>query len=521
MKRSSWVVATVVAALAAVVCGAMWALSSPLGSSPDDNYHQATIWCVDATAQSSPSTCRVVGESETGGRVVEVPALVATPSCYAFRPQESAACQRPLRGEVVVTDAVDNGDYPGGFYRVMHLLVRDSIPESVLAMRISNVALAVALLTAVALTSTSGVRRLMALTLTPVLIPLGWFILASVNPSSWALSGLTGYGFALHAYFSTARPRRRLLLASLAAVGLVIALSARGDAPAYAGVVTVALCVLHWRTLWSHKTLIAVPALASAVCAWRLLGASQVASIAGASAETERSLSEVVPNLLTEFPAMFSGMFGYAFGLGWLDTPVNAVTAFPVALVIGFLGLTGLGRLSWPKAAAAGLIFLPMLVLPLMTLYRTRLVVGESVQPRYILPLMPILLAVLLMDRTADRVLTISRVQAVLLTVVLTVANTAAIYANARRYVTGIDGPVLIDDLEWWWQSAPGPGTVAIVGGLAFAVLATALVVTNWSPTFEPAPNDPAPVPTARTTPEPPAPPQPQSQSQSQSQESR
>ena len=29
-----------------------------------------------------------------------------------------------------------------------------------------------------------------------------------------------------------------------------------------------------------------------------------------------------------------------------------------------------------------------------MTLYRPRLVVGESVQPRYILPLMPILLAV-------------------------------------------------------------------------------------------------------------------------------
>ena len=43
----------VVVTLAAIVCGAMWALSSPPGSSPDDNYHQATIWCVDATSSTS------------------------------------------------------------------------------------------------------------------------------------------------------------------------------------------------------------------------------------------------------------------------------------------------------------------------------------------------------------------------------------------------------------------------------------------------------------------------------------
>lgn len=522
MKRSSWVVATLVAALAAVVCGAMWALSSPVGSSPDDNYHQATIWCVGATEDSAPSTCRVVGESaETGGRVVKLPALVATPNCYAFQPAESAACQKPLRGELTRTEAVDNGDYPGGFYRVMHLLVQDSIPESILAMRVFNVVLGVVLLGAVALVATAGVRRLMALTLTPVLIPLGWFILASVNPSSWALSGLTCFGFALHTFFSTPHPRRRIAAGVLAGLGLLVALSARGDAPAYAGVVTVALCLLHWRVLWARRALVVLPALVALVCAWRLFGASQVASIAGASAETERPLSDVVPNLLLEFPALFSGMFGYAFGLGWLDTSVSAVTAYPVALVIGFLGLTGLGRLSWPKVAAAVLIFLPMLVLPLMTLYRTRLIVGESVQPRYILPLMPILLAVLLVDRTADRALSISRVQAVVIAVALTVANAAAIYANARRYVTGIDGPQLIDDLEWWWQSAPPPGTVAVVGGVAFAVFAAALVVTNWQPSLEPvAAPDPAPAsgrePEPAPAPEDPAPTQTSARSQHQ-----
>lgn len=475
-------VASVVAvAMAAIVCGAMWALSSPPGSSPDDNYHQTTIWCVDATTSSS--TCRVVGESATtGGPVVEVPALVANPNCFAFAPAESGACQRALEGERVTTEAIDNGSYPGGFYRVMHLLVRDSIPESILAMRVANVSLAALLLGAVALVTTAAVRRLMALTLVPVLIPLGWFILASVNPSSWALSGLTAYGFALHTLFLLEGRRRRVVAGVLGVVGLTMALCARGDAPVYAGVITVALCVLHWRTVWADKRLLVLPAVVAAVSLWRVLVAAQVASIAGASAETERTLSEVVPNLLLEFPALFSGMFGYAFGLGWLDTAVNSVTAYPVALILGFLGLSGLGRLSVPKALAALIIFVPMLVLPLMTLYRTRLVVGESVQPRYILPLMPMLLAVLLVGRAADRVLSLSRTQAIAIAVALTVANTAAIYANARRYVTGVDGPVLIDDVEWWWQSAPSPGTVVVVGGISFAIFAASLVVLSWTP---------------------------------------
>lgn len=483
--RQVWIVAV---ALAAVVCGAMWALSSPLGSSPDDNYHQTTIWCVDATETSSPDTCRVVGESETtGGPVVEVPALVANPSCFAFQPLESAACQKPLRGKTARTEAIDNGSYPGGFYRVMHLLVRDSIAESVLAMRVLNVSLGAALLGAIALVATATVRRLMVLTLVPVLIPLGWFIVASINPSSWAVSGLTAYGFALHTVLLGRARRRQLVAAGLGALGLVMALCARGDAPAYAGVVTVALCVLHWRRLVTDKLLLAIPALVGVVCLWRLLVASQVASIAGASAETDRAVGEVVPNLLQEFPALFSGMFGYAFGLGWLDTAVNSVTAYPVTLVIGFLGLTGLGRLTVPKALAAAVIFLPMLVLPLMTLYRTRLIVGESVQPRYILPLMPMLLAVLLVGRATDRVVSLSRVQAVAIWAALSVANTAAIYANARRYVTGTDGPALIDHLEWWWQSGPSPIMATLVGGVAFAAFASPLVVMHWRRPTEPA----------------------------------
>jgi hypothetical protein len=115
-----------------------------------------------------------------------------------------------------------------------------------------------------------------------------------------------------------------------------------------------------------------------------------------------------------------------------------------------------------------------------MTLYRARLIVGESVQPRYILPLMPMLLALVLVGPGLDRVLRLTRVQAVLIWLALTAANTAAIYANARRYVTGVDGPARIEDLEWWWQSAPSPIAVTLIAAAAFAVFAAPLVVMHW-----------------------------------------
>jgi hypothetical protein len=93
---------------------------------------------------------------------------------------------------------------------------------------------------------------------------------------------------------------------------------------------------------------------------------------------------------------------------------------------------------------------------------------------------MPMLLAVLLTDKDVDQVVRLSRVQSVLIWLGLTVATTAAMYANARRYVTGVDGPTMIDSLEWWWESAPSPGAVTVIGGLAFAVFAAPLVVMHW-----------------------------------------
>ena len=42
--------------IAAAVAGLAWAISSPIGSSPDEDYHLASIWCPPPVESSG---CRV------------------------------------------------------------------------------------------------------------------------------------------------------------------------------------------------------------------------------------------------------------------------------------------------------------------------------------------------------------------------------------------------------------------------------------------------------------------------------
>ena len=386
--------AAVLVALGAMVCGSAWALSSPIGSSPDDQYHLTSIWCAGAIGSDD---CKLVPGEEFA---VQVPALVANgPGCYAGHNDVSAACQEPLAGQAVNTTTINRGSYPGGFYRVMHLFVTDHIGESVVAMRVTNVLIAVLLFTALALSGTWATTRLQVYALSVALVPLGWFIVASTNPSSWAITGVTAYGFALHSLLIVRRRWKLVANGAVALLGAGIGVAARGDAGVYVVIVTAAVGILHWRTLRARPRLLVVPAVACLLAVLVALSAQQLSGVAEAAPETDRTRAEVIVTFLLEFPSLISGSYGYAFGLGWLDTPVHSITAFTMSMILGFMVLSGASRGSRSKTLAVLLLGGAMLAFPAWTFYRARLIPGESVQPRYLLPVIPVLLLLMLTAR--------------------------------------------------------------------------------------------------------------------------
>ena len=80
-------------------------------------------------------------------------------------------------------------------------------------------------------------------------------------------------------------------------------------------------------------------------------------------------------------------------GLGWLDNPMPAVVSSSSLFAAIFVIVTGIQRFPLRKALSAGLIAIVLVALPLKLLQQLGEKVGFWVQPRYLLPLAPVLLA--------------------------------------------------------------------------------------------------------------------------------
>ena len=476
------------AVTAALMAGWAWALSSPLTSSPDDDYHQTSIWCPPPLESSG---CDL--ERDEAGTIVGVwvPHPVQASPCYAFLTNDSAACTRTLDdADQVLSTRVDQGDYPGPYYRFMNVFVGEDSTRSILVMRGFNVALAVALLTAIAAVSTPAGGRIVVLATLGTFVPLGMFVTASLNPSSWAVTGVTGTWLALHAALSAREPIRIAAASALALLSATIAAVSRADAGAYVVVVAVAMCLYHWRTLLVVKPLLLVPAAASLLGLWSFLSSGQSGVLeVSAADDVERSPWDVLFYNLMELPGMITGVFGVNWGLGWLDTRSPALTYVCALVVASGLMVGGLRIAHTSKVLAFALVGFTLIALPLYVHQSQLIIIGEGIQPRYLLPLIPALVGFALLGSRANQSVGLGRAQTIFVFVLLVAANSSALHANIRRYVTGQEvwSFHLGRQAEWWWDFGLSPMWLWLVGTAAFAVMACALflVVDNSTLTDE------------------------------------
>lgn len=453
----------IVTPILAFVSLASWALSSPVGASPDDDFHLASIWC---------GLGERAGICEDPGDPVErlVPAAVAGAPCYAHRADESAACWNAgADGMTRVDRANADGLYPRVYYAVMSGLVGPDVPWSVMAMRLLNCAIAVGLLTATFWALPRWIRPALIVSVTATSVPLGLFIVSSNNPSSWAVLSGTVVWIALYGATQTTG-KRRAALASLYVLGCLMGAGARADAGAYAVFGTVVALILGARQLRSQMIPIAAAAVGVALSIGLYLTAWQGDSLATGIVQGNAPLSpdQLLSNA-QEIPTLWLGALG-SWGLGWLDTPlpgivfVLASSAFFGAF---YIGLRGVDR---RRGIAIVLAVLALWAVPFVLLYQSNAMVGDLVQPRYILPLLVIALGVASLRADASQAW--SRARLWVAGIALTLAFGTALHTNIRRYTTGLD-QFHVDpgsSAEWWWVGAPSPIVTLALGTAAFAV---------------------------------------------------
>lgn len=457
-----------------------WAYSSPVGSSPDDDFHLAAIWC---GLGERAGVCENPGDG-TLHRLVPAPLPVAP--CYAFNDEQSGDCWiADTPGMTMVVRANADGLYPPLFYATMSSLVGDDVQTSVIVMRLFNAAFAVGLLTAVFFALPRWMRPALVISVLATSVPLGVFVYASTNPSAWAMLSAAIVWVCLYGATQTTG-RRRTILAALAVFGAVIGAGARADAAVYACFAVVLALVLGAR--WNRRAVMpgAVGAAIIVVSAAFYLGAGQGGAVVTGMTEGNAPLSmgQLFSNLV-EIPSLWTGALG-GWNLGWLDTRMPA--AVPVLVTAVFTGalFIGIRRVDRRRAIALGLALAAVWIVPFVLLYQSRIVVGTIVQPRYLLPLMVIALGVASLRRDAEHVWNGAR--AALAGGALVFAFVVSLHYNIQRYTTGVDSTSIDPggNAEWWWAGAPAPMAVWLIGSFAFAAVLALFALTLPRPDSEP-----------------------------------
>ena len=452
-----------------------WALSSPVGSEPDSDFHLASIWC---TTWDPGSPC----DMEERRNQKMVPTSLIDARCYSHYPEESGACQ-PLMttadGREMMTNRLNivdsRANYPSGFYLFHHTFAGENIDTSVFAMRMINVALLLALGLGLWWFLPSRLKNSLAWGWIGTTIPLGVFVIASTNPSSWSLIGVGSAWLALVGYLE-ANGYRRWVLGGFFLVLVGLAALSRTDATLFAIATSgVALFVTDApfrqlvKRLW-------IPAIGAVLAAGVLVfQRGAIGVLTQGLGDEAFDWGRLWYNFI-QVPGLWMGVFGgWPWGaLGWLDTTVPQMVSFLSFGVFVALFAAGITGSTW-RVRLMTLVMLVMLwVYPLFILQQASELVGLVFQSRYALPLIPVLLGIALLRPAGHPAIFPQANHRLWIIGALSVANAVALHHNMRRYTTGTDlfGFNLNADAEWWWfglrDSWLTPMAVWCLGSLAF-----------------------------------------------------
>jgi hypothetical protein len=359
----------------------------------------------------------------------------------------------------------------------MNLFASTDVQTSALTMRLVNVALFLAFTTALALLLPRNLRVPLIAGWTITMVPLTAYLIASNNPGSWAVIGV-GSGWVATLGWFRSQGRRSWALGALSFAAVLMAAGARTEAAVYAILGLGVAAFLAFERTRNYAVKLVLPA-ALAVLSAAFYFSSGYASVAesgltGGVADSEvRDQAAVLAFNLVSIPQLWTGAFG-SWGLGWRMEVWPGYAMVEFATLVVFIGLASLGiRAMYARKAVMAIALVATLyLLPLYILTTGLSVVSENVQPRYLMPLVVMLAGLLLLTKN-DRPLTPGPWHIIPAMILLSVANTVALYTNLRRYVTGFDVERLSLDAgaEWWWPNlAIGPTALWLIGSVSFAV---------------------------------------------------
>jgi hypothetical protein len=456
--------------IALFVTMACWSLSNPPGSTPDEWFQLGSIWCANG---ADGNHCDAIIPGYVINKLEHGVADIDESSCLISIRSSIAQCVPAKFGAYLR----NGGGYPVGFHKIMNLFVPIGKSLNVLSMRIFNSSIAIGLLVAQLLLSNRRVRisHLTAFTLT--IFPMSIFLISSIHPSGWALTGVSnGWLFLIAA---TSKPRLERWKQWLAWAGwvlcVVLCLTSRYEAFLY--FIASNFIALFATRITKHKI------------NWKLVIPSVVAASIGLLALLQYNQ---ISRWVLKFPIKPEA--GRIENGQWITHWLLQTIAIPVEVlgtgligqrplripdivwIVGIACLGGALLFSFVKSSAIQLITfcgsLMMLSFIIMSFNGRQERDFFNLSGRYIIPLVPFIVGLCIyLSKSPVQMMEILRLRILVITL-LSTTHAIALHSVIETYVDGQSYaflPINVGETGWWWIGLPfGPNFVVILGSICF-----------------------------------------------------
>jgi hypothetical protein len=361
--------------------------------------------------------------------------------------------------------------YPNYYYRFLSVFTGDTLRESVATWRVVNVLTATLMITGAVLLSARRYRRAVGVGALVASMPLGLFIVSSINPSAWLIVGSAAF---LGPGVSVLRDRGspRLLAARIAflVACLVMIVAGRTEGIPVAAVLVAVVLLLGLKAPRAVYAGLGAAGALAAIVAVLIVTRSDSVKVGQYVDWLRNGLGGPGQwQAVMDAPLYF---FTYAaHRLGWLEVlPPPAAT---VAINAAFWGavVLGMAAMFWRKAVALAVVAGILTLVPAILLAG-----GNPAQPtRYFLPLVFMLAFIALVPDWGRWLPRWSKAQWVALAAALVVANSLSLLYLTTRYVSGLTpattNPRVLAATptpQWWWDAWLSPFANWLLGSIAF-----------------------------------------------------
>jgi hypothetical protein len=443
-----------------------WALSSPIGSSPDEGSHLVGIWCTEINKSVKCNNSE--GPSKFSSQ------LSGDESCYLYDADQSAGC---LQSQEEVYKEL-SGFNEIKFYNFLNSFVSDNIIMSVIIMRFINVFILSVCIVFAFIYLRKDIFVGTVFSFMTVGLPLGFYLVTSINTTSWVILGsifFIPYIFEIVTNLSV----RTIPLIIVTMLLTYIYLGSRPDGILFLGISIVSsIPILAYKIknfnffikmLKYNNLSRVVISLISLITLYLIYFVSteigKRASL-GLYASTQNVTNW---DIGYRFTSLISGALG-GWGLGSLEVDMPGVVSVSSLFIFFSVIFISLGK-SVIHSKLTLLIYAYFLIFVIwIFLFKSQLFVGQWLQPRYILPIMFGLMSTSFVGIRQDLDKTFIY-QIKIFIFLSTVCFAIGQHTLLRRYTHGLDELYLNLDQnkEWWWNFLPiSPMQLLMIGTISY-----------------------------------------------------